>query len=120
LERANSCSIDPFGGCGKAGVGSIECVIVADEAVEPRDPVVEWPRDGIVLFGRPVEPGAAALAGDPSDGSDQPAAAAMAARASVDEQVLQIADVLHHPGMGMEEIMGDADKRRVGAAEARS
>src|SRR6266446_9699300 len=41
---------------------SIEHVVVADEAVEPGDPVVERPGDGIVLFRRPVEPGAAALA----------------------------------------------------------
>src|SRR5215467_6970342 len=54
-------------------------VVVADEAVEAGDPVVERPRGRVVLFGRPIEPATAALAGDCGDGFDQLGAASLPA-----------------------------------------
>jgi len=54
-------------------------VVVADEAVEAGDPVVERPCGRVVLFGRPIEPGTAALAGNCGDGFDQLGAATLPA-----------------------------------------
>src|SRR6516164_3097630 len=73
-------------------------VVVADEAVEAGDPVVERPCGRVVLFGRPIEPGTAALAGNCGDGFDQLGAAALPPDCRVDKQILQVADLAHHPG----------------------
>ena len=100
------------------GIISFERVVVADEAVEPGDAVVERARGSVVLFGRPVEPGTAALARDRGDGFDQLGTAALAAHRCIDEQILQVADFAPHPAMGVEEIMGDPDERRGRTAEA--
>src|SRR5271166_834658 len=108
------------GDTGRADPHLVQRVIVADEAVEPGDPVVERARRGVALFGRPVKPGAAPLAGGCGDGFDQPAAAAMPAGGAVDKQILEVADLPIHPGMGVEEIVRDPDQGCGVAAEARS
>jgi hypothetical protein len=71
----------------------VERVIVADEAAEMGDAVVERASGRVVFLGCPVEAQAAALAGDVGDGLDQSGADAMAAGGGVDEQILQIADL---------------------------
>src|SRR5271163_4870199 len=70
----------------------IEGVVVADEAAETGDAVVQRTSGGVVFLGCPVEAHAAALACDRRDRVDQFAAGAGAAVGRVDVQILQIAN----------------------------
>jgi hypothetical protein len=74
-----SIGIGPVGEKGSVAFCLSKRVVVADEAVEAGDPVVERPRGRVVLFGRPIEPATAALAGDCGDGFDQLGAASLPA-----------------------------------------
>src|SRR5258708_27256768 len=75
------------------------------------DTVVQLPRRPVVLLGRPVKPGAAAIARRRGDALDQGLAAALAAQRRIDEQILQIARLGGHPGMRVEQVMDDAGER---------
>jgi hypothetical protein len=92
-------------------------VVVADKAVEARDPVIERTRGDVVLLGGPIETIAIALARRRRDRFDQAATAAAAANGAVDEQILQITHLLYRPGMRVKEVVGDPDERGGAAAE---
>ena len=98
----------------------LERVIVTDKAVEAGNPVVERPRRSVVLLRRPVEPIAAALAGDRGHGFDQPAANALASKGCVDKEILQVTNLLGRPGMRVKEVVDNPGKRRSCTAEAGS
>src|SRR5436190_7007183 len=83
-------------------------IIVADEAREPGDLVVEDTGAGVVLLGQPVEARTTARARRRRDRLDQRPRRALAAHGLVDEQVGEIADIVE-PDAGVEQIMGDAD-----------
>src|SRR5262249_19542717 len=99
---------------------SLEREVIADKAVEAGDAVVKRARGGVVLLCRPIEPCAAALAGNCGNRFDQPGPAPLPPGRSIDKQILQVADLAGHPGMGVKEIVGDADERRRGIAEPRA
>src|SRR5712691_2484570 len=82
--------------------------------------VVKPARRRVVLLGRPIEPGAAALLCRRGDPFDQGAAGALPAPCAIDEQILQVADLLAEPAMRVKQIMDDADQRRVWPIPARA
>ena len=86
---------------------SFECIVVADEAIEPGDPVVKGAHYGIIRLCRPVEPITTTFTCRRGDRFDQPAARTAAPNGAVDEQILEIADFLRRPGMGVKEVVND-------------